>query len=349
MDSVSLFTQTNSTEIMQHITLLSRIIRDRYRLIPVIGSELEFYIVDLQNVSCSTLSNTQNNQSQQRIIRNNNVHHSITPKINNVITDITETLNTPVEHEKGTHQYEVIVQHTDCMRQIIDRIAHTKILINLSAKKYGLHAIFHPKPNPDDYGSGMHYHITLNDMLNGNNVLEYNDRLLKNIIAEILKKLPFVLYWLLSADNGHSSDSISHHSNFANSDNYNIDHAGSNCCEYARFVPGFMAPVSASWGKNNRTTAIRIPDKLPQRIEFRVPSSISPPHKIIAFLLHAVFCALQNMERGITPYLPKCIYGNAYDPQYMSDTAFHCGILPTSDLQAYELLAVFFKEHQNAK
>ena len=39
--------------------------------------------------------------------------------------------------------------------------------------------------------------------------------------------------------------------------------------------PDRNTPINFSWGKNNRTTAIRIPESLPsaKTIEFRVPSS----------------------------------------------------------------------------
>ncbi len=58
---------------------------------------------------------------------------------------------------------------------------------------------------------------------------------------------------------------------------------------------------------------IRIPDSLPhsRRIEFRLPSPQNNPYHVMIFLLTGILEGLNNKA-----IVQKCIYGNAYDPQY---------------------------------
>ena len=74
-----------------------------------------------------------------------------------------------------------------------------------------------------------------------------------------------------------------------------------------------MAPINISWGGNNRTTAIRVPDSKPEfrRIELRVPSANASLEKVIAFILIGALHGLKNENL----YYER-IYGNAFDEQY---------------------------------
>ncbi len=78
---------------------------------------------------------------------------------------------------------------------------------------------------------------------------------------------------------------------------------------YTRLVPGFWAPTEASWGIENRTTAMRvIPGKArAQRVEYRVAGADGHPHLVLAAALAS---GLYGIENEIEPDDP--VSGNAY-------------------------------------
>ncbi|MFT5702791.1 MAG: glutamine synthetase [Rickettsiales bacterium] len=76
----------------------------------------------------------------------------------------------------------------------------------------------------------------------------------------------------------------------------------------------YTAPVNISWGYNNRTTLVRIPESQKdsdRRLEFRLASSSADTHLIIIFFLLAVLEGLENEALSI-----PAIYGNSFDDQY---------------------------------
>jgi glutamine synthetase len=82
---------------------------------------------------------------------------------------------------------------------------------------------------------------------------------------------------------------------------------------YTRMVPGFWAPTDATWGCENRTTALRlIPGgEKSQRVEFRLGSADANPYIALAAALGS---GLYGIEHELEP-LPM-VSGNAYDQQH---------------------------------
>ena len=82
---------------------------------------------------------------------------------------------------------------------------------------------------------------------------------------------------------------------------------------YTRLIPGFWAPTDATWGVENRTTALRlIPgnDKS-QRIEYRLGSADANPYLALAAAIGSgLYGILHEME------LEPEIKGNAYEQQH---------------------------------
>ena len=65
---------------------------------------------------------------------------------------------------------------------------------------------------------------------------------------------------------------------------------------YRRMVPGIWAPITATWGVQNRTSAVRI---IPgsagaTRVEFRVPAADANPHMVLAQVLGAGLWGIEN-------------------------------------------------------
>jgi len=82
---------------------------------------------------------------------------------------------------------------------------------------------------------------------------------------------------------------------------------------YSRLVPGFWAPTAASWGVENRTTALRVIRGGPssQRVEYRIAAADINPYIALAA---AIGSGLWGIEQRIEPDAP--IQGNAYDLDY---------------------------------
>ncbi|MCB1644543.1 MAG: glutamine synthetase [Pseudomonadales bacterium] len=81
---------------------------------------------------------------------------------------------------------------------------------------------------------------------------------------------------------------------------------------YTRLVKGAWAPTAATWGIENRTTALRvIPGSArSQRVEFRIGSADANPYLVAAATLGA---GLAGMASELNPTAP--VVGNAYEVQ----------------------------------
>lgn len=185
-----------------------------------------------------------------------------------------------VEKEKGVGQYEIPINYT-APKEAMALIDYTRDLIQASAKKFGMDAIFSAKPFEDDYGSALHLHISVHD-IDGKNLFTYNSSFMECIIFSILDLIESDLDFICNEE------------------------------DLERFKEGWMAPSHICWGGNNRTTAIRIPhDKLEnKRFEFRLPSANSDQYKVLLFILIGV------LKSGKVDNKHSKIYGNAYDEQY---------------------------------
>ena len=119
---------------------------------------------------------------------------------------------------------------------------------------------------------------------------------------------------------------------------------------YSRMVPGFWAPTDATWGCDNRTTALRlIPggDKS-QRVEFRLGSADANPYIALAAALGS---GLYGIEHEWEPLAR--VTGNAYEQQHPAELklpdniADAAGALRQSAI-ARELFGNEFIEHYAA-
>lgn len=95
---------------------------------------------------------------------------------------------------------------------------------------------------------------------------------------------------------------------------------------YSRMVPGLWAPLDATWGVENRTTALRVipGSEKSQRIEYRLGAADANPHIALAA---AVASGLYGIEHKLEP-LPR-VKGNAYQQDHPSQLA-----LPRSLMEA---------------
>ncbi len=87
---------------------------------------------------------------------------------------------------------------------------------------------------------------------------------------------------------------------------------------YSRLIPGFWAPTDATWGVENRTTALRLipgSDKS-QRVEVRIGSADANPYIALSAALGA---GLYGIEKQMEP--TAMVVGNAYEQQHDASLA----------------------------
>ena len=246
-----------------------------------LGAELEFYIKDDKKL---TLESTKIKDITNQLM----VYYKKKLRVESF------------EEEDGFNQFEVqfIPTNDPCLlaRNIIDfrRTMHDLCEVD-----------FRAKPNLNDAGSSLHFHISI--YYKGNNLFSKENPRDDNEYHY----LP--LYWSIA---GMLKCMLQAMRVFAPTEN----------C-YERYLyprkheKNIHYPTCVCWGFNNRTCAIRIPKKPTEdpyncRIEHRVCSSVSDP-----FL--DLFCIFAGMNYGIANELecPEPTFGNAFD-------TFHDYLIP---------------------
>ena len=82
---------------------------------------------------------------------------------------------------------------------------------------------------------------------------------------------------------------------------------------YTRLIPGFWAPTDASWGVENRTTALRVipGSEKSQRVEYRVAAADINPYTALAA---AIGSGLWGIEHRLEP--DPAVVGSSYDMKF---------------------------------
>lgn len=187
-----------------------------------------------------------------------------------------------IEKERGYEQHEVALAPVSVPQKAAENCVSLKEIISELAEKYEMRADFSAKPIADQPGSGLHVHVHLEDEA-GKNVFSKND-------IEISNPLKYAIGGLLT----HMKKDMTIFSPSEDSKK--------------RFVAGSNAPVTVSWGANNRTVAVRLPDSAydNKRIEHRVAGADADPTAVIDAVLKAMF---DGIEKRTEP--PAQIYGDA--------------------------------------
>ena len=264
---------------------------EELELKPVIAPEMEFYLID-QKLQ-------KNGHPQMPLIPGTNRRYEEVQLLNlnemddfegffDLVEKSASLLGIPAEtaiKECAPGQFEINLLHHDDALLMADQAFLMKRSIKNSAKKFNLNATFMAKPFSEHAGNGMHAHLSLVDK-DGNNVFEVDkDKqpkgIFANSIAGLLKTTPdFLSFYAPSAN---SYRRLVH----------NADHA----------------PTTLSWGNENRTSLIRLPEASSSatRLEFRLPSADANPYLVFASILSSVLSGIQNKDA-----LDKETIGNAH-------------------------------------
>ncbi|WP_428408806.1 glutamine synthetase family protein [Hyphococcus sp.] len=186
--------------------------------------------------------------------------------------------------EGGAGQFEVNLMHQADVVAAADQAVLFRRTVKCIADQHELIATFMAKPFGEIAGNGLHVHMSmLNDR--GENVFAGDDDngspVLMNAVAGLLAAAPEAMIFLAPHMNS-----------------------------YRRFQDASHAPTSLTWGYENRTAAIRIPNDGPEnrRFEFRIAGADANPYLLLAALLGGV---LHGIENKLTP--PPATEGNAYE------------------------------------
>ena len=163
-----------------------------------------------------------------------------------------------IKKEKGTNQFEIDLPPSTSIINYIEQINIAQSTIDIATKKLKGFVDFSAKPFLHDYGNSMHFHM---NFMTNNVPL---DTLCQSICHYMLDS--FLV--LAPKEN-----------------------------DYLRFDKNFMAPTNVSFGANNRTVAIRIPDLSPRRFEHRIANPLTDVYLTIFVILNSILLGLKYPSR----------------------------------------------------
>lgn len=217
------------------------------------------------------------------------------------------------DHEDANCQYEINWTYADALTTA-DRQTFFRWMVRTVAEEQGLLATFMPKPFANLTGNGAHYHMSLWDTSNSNNLfLDESD-------SNGLSKLA---YWFMGGILKHAKALAAVCDPIVNS--------------YKRLLSGgprsgaTWAPVYITYGGSNRTQMVRIPG--PGRIENRTIDGAANPYLACAALFAA---GLDGIDNQLDP--GKRNDENLYDLSEEELRKRQIDVLPRSLAQAIDFL-----------
>ncbi|BBK39521.1 glutamine synthetase [Allostella sp. ATCC 35155] len=199
-----------------------------------------------------------------------------------------ERMDLPIEGlhtETGPGVLEAALTVDDALAAA-DKAALFKTFAKVVAQRRNLMATFMAKWSPDWPGQSGHIHVSLTDP-DGKPV--FHDaageggmsKAMRHFVAGQQALLPEVLGMVAPTVNS-----------------------------YTRLIPGFWAPTSATWGIENRTTALRVipGSEKSQRVEYRIAAADGNPYLALAA---AIGSGLWGIEQALEP--TPAVKGNAYE------------------------------------
>ncbi|MBU0726565.1 MAG: glutamine synthetase family protein [Alphaproteobacteria bacterium] len=188
-----------------------------------------------------------------------------------------------LSHESGAAQMEINFNHGEAL-SLADQVFLFKRTLRQSAMSHNVYATFMSKPMQGQPGSSMHIHVSLVDKKTGQNMFsqpngEDTPRFLA-FIAGLQRYLPRAMPLMAP---------------YVNS--------------YRRFGPHFSAPQNVHWGRDNRTTGLRVPlsSAKSRRVENRVAGADANPYLAIAATLAAGYLGIMEELEATAP-----VEGDAY-------------------------------------
>ena len=251
---------------------------------PIVAPEMEFFLV-ARNIDPNQPIIPPMGRSGRRAAGKQAYSLSAVDEYGKVIDDIYDFAEAQgleidgILQEGGAGQVEINLAHGDPVR-LADEIFFFKRLIREAALRHDCFATFMAKPIEGEPGSAMHIHHSVVDIKTGKNIFsdpEGNEtEAFMHFIAGMQDHLPGAVALLAP---------------YVNS--------------YRRYVPDFAAPINLEWGRDNRTTGLRIPISGPEarRLENRLAGMDCNPYLGIAASLA---CGYLGLKAAKLPR-PECL------------------------------------------
>lgn len=203
------------------------------------------------------------------------------------------------EREQGDSQIEIKTNFTPDFTELCCQLCGVKNFVKNFAENKNLIASFAAQPFSEDCGSALQFNLSLHDK-NDQNLFEKDGNFLVRIANCLLSATNLMMIFL-------APQSEDYH-RFSFQLNRDLFKRGK-----------FTAPVNLSFGADNRTCAIRIPQitkqKPGKRIEYRVAAAGADPFLSLAAILLSISYEAKGEKTGAYPEFTQ-IFGNAFDQQY---------------------------------
>ena len=241
---------------------------------PVVAPEMEFFLV-ARNIDPNLPVIPPMGRSGRRAAAKQAYSLSAVDEYGRVIDDIYEFAEAQgfeidgILQEGGSGQIEINLAHGDPI-ELADQIFFFKRLIREAALRQDCYATFMAKPIEGEPGSAMHIHHSIVSKDSG-----------KNIFSDGRKETPAFLHFIGGMQK-YLPAAIALLAPYVNS--------------YRRYVPGFAAPINVEWGRDNRTTGLRVPVSTAsaRRVENRLAGMDCNPYLGIAASLACGYLGLME-------------------------------------------------------
>lgn len=261
-------------------------------LVPVVAPEMEFFLV-ARNIDPNMPVIPPMGRSGRRAAAKQAYSLSAVDEYGKVIDDIYDFAEAQgfeidgILQEGGSGQIEINLAHGDPIH-LADQIFFFKRLIREAALRHDCYATFMAKPIEGEPGSAMHIHHSIVSKETG-----------KNIFADGKKETQEFLHFIGGMQT-YLPAALALLAPYVNS--------------YRRYVPGFAAPVNIEWGRDNRTTGLRVPVSPPaaRRVENRLAGMDCNPYLGIAASLA---CGYLGLKEKIEPRPERNVEFNDFNDE----------------------------------
>jgi glutamine synthetase len=267
---------------------------------PVVAPEMEFFLT-ARNIDPNMPIMPPMGRSGRRAAGKQAYSMSAVDEYGKVIDDIYDFAEAQgfeidgILQEGGAGQIELNLAHGDPIR-LADEVFFFKRMIREAALRHDCFATFMAKPIADEPGSAMHIHTSIVDLKTGKNIFSGP----KGVESEAF--LHFI-----GGLQKHLGAAVALFAPYVNS--------------YRRYVPDFAAPINLEWGRDNRTTGLRIPisGANSRRVENRLPGMDCNPYLGIAATLACGYLGLVNKTEARPEFTGSAYIDNEDIPANLGD------------------------------
>jgi len=245
---------------------------------PIVAPEMEFFLT-ARNLDPNMPVMPPMGRSGRRAAGKQAYSMSAVDEYGKVIDDIYDFAEAQgfeidgILQEGGAGQVEINLAHGDPIK-LADEIFFFKRLIREAALRHDCFATFMAKPIEGEPGSAMHIHHSVTELKTGLNIFSNPDG------SETDQFMHFT-----AGMQNHLPGAVALLAPYVNS--------------YRRYVPDFAAPINLEWGRDNRTTGLRVPISGPEgrRLENRLAGMDCNPYLGLAASLACGYLGLMEQKQ----------------------------------------------------